>query len=281
MRTRICLTFVAVVLTAMSTGMLRAEFNPLDAVSSFGNRSFSAAVGASVRETSFTFTNVPNIDAYAATTYSPYFFGTRTIGENGFYTFCADLNYQPIGSGTASLSYNPLNGQTVNQTGKAMNIGTAWLYSQYATGVLQDFPYDVQTGTFPRFGGGDIEPGATMVYDAIALLMYGTTTAADVISLAQRNTFLQLMLNVNSDANYWLRTYDMRERNEYIGDYAVFVMRVNQGQDHLYVARADYGGGGTGEVPEPAMLLFWTLGGMGLAGTSWVRKRRMNQLARS
>ena len=34
-----------------------------------------------------------------------------------------------------------------------------------------------------------------------------------------------------------------------------------------------------GGVPEPATLLLWTLGGMGLAGTSWVRKRRMKKLA--
>jgi len=39
--------------------------------------------------------------------------------------------------------------------------------------------------------------------------------------------------------------------------------------------------GNPGGVPEPATLLLWTLGSLGVAGSSWARKRRMNKLAMS
>ena len=44
----------------------------------------------------------------------------------------------------------------------------------------------------------------------------------------------------------------------------------------IYLSETDPGPSG---VPEPATLLLWTLGGMGLAGSSWVRKRQMKKLA--
>ena len=278
MRTRHLLALLTVALTVTSSGLLRADFNPQDVVAGFGSRTFSAATGSAIRETSFTFTYTPNIDAYAPTVYgSPYFFGTRTIGENGFYTFCVDANVQPLGSGTASLDYSPSTGLTRNDTGHAVNLGVAWLYTQYATGVLADFPYGTQPGNYPRQGGGNIEPGGAMLFAAIQLLMYGTTTAQQIQNSS--NQFIQSMLAVNSNAAYWLQSYDLRIRNDYIGDYAVFVLNVHGGQDHLYIARADYGTTPDPEpVPEPAMLLLWTLGGMGLAGGSWTRKRRMMKL---
>ena len=40
-------------------------------------------------------------------------------------------------------------------------------------------------------------------------------------------------------------------------------------------------GSGLGDVPEPATVLLWTLGSMGLAGGSWAHNRRMRKLARS
>jgi hypothetical protein len=41
----------------------------------------------------------------------------------------------------------------------------------------------------------------------------------------------------------------------------------------------DPGDPGNGDVPEPATMLLWALGGLGFAGTSWARKRRLKQLA--
>jgi len=38
---------------------------------------------------------------------------------------------------------------------------------------------------------------------------------------------------------------------------------------------------GSGEVPEPATLLLWILGGLGLAGVSRSRQHRMKKLALS
>jgi hypothetical protein len=35
------------------------------------------------------------------------------------------------------------------------------------------------------------------------------------------------------------------------------------------------------DVPEPATMLLWTLGGLGLTGTTWARKRRMKKIALS
>jgi len=37
----------------------------------------------------------------------------------------------------------------------------------------------------------------------------------------------------------------------------------------------------TSPVPEPAALLMWSLGGVVLTGTTWIRKRRMKKTARS
>jgi len=63
----------------------------------------------------------------------------------------------------------------------------------------------------------------------------------------------------------------------------------NHFEDFLYLAQktdnptppirpGDPGAPGNPGVPEPATLLLWTLGTLGL-GTSWARKRQMKKLA--
>jgi hypothetical protein len=85
-----------------------------------------------------------------------------------------------------------------------------------------------------------------------------------------------------------------------IGDYLVFVMdlmdangrHINMG-DYLYLVRKSDSpdapirpdfpdiGNGNNDVPEPASILLWALGGLGLACTSRARNRRMKKLALS
>ena len=80
---------------------------------------------------------------------------------------------------------------------------------------------------------------------------------------------------------YLMSSYDPGQSYDLMGDYSVFVMRTTStdgkiaSQDFLILLEHE----GSPDVPEPATLLLWTLGGLGVAGTSWARKRRLAKAA--
>ena len=282
MRTRQFSVLLAVALTAMCSGGLRADFNAQFVVDNFagaGQRTwtFNSSTNPGLTERSF-FNNsgiVPNRAAFAVS--SAGFVGTQT-GTHTFYSFCVNQNITTAATaGTATLNYNAATGVTRNASDQALTVGAAWLFQQYATGSLAGFSYNLALGTR--------NSDASLLQSAIYLLMNAGTTVATLN--ASTNTFVQAMLRANdTDTSYWLNTYNVNQRYNEIGDHAIFVMNIRNNigvanQDHLYIVQATYGGGGSSDVPEPASLLLWTLGGLGLAYTSRARNRRLKKLALS
>jgi hypothetical protein len=257
-----------------------------------------------------------DISAYAPSKAGYYYTG---VGDQKKCYFTS-LSYNPrkiesgdsVSSGYAKLQYQygDLNhAYTSNADGKNLTVGVAALYTHFSLGYF-DADYDavaLQTATQFLFDGGNDSLGVNNDY------YWGG------------NKYLQYLLAMNSDQNYWRAAYDLVHNYAEIGDYLVFIMdmqnengnHINIG-DYLYLARksdnpvgpirpnnpgggdggddpegpgtggGDDGNGGGGDggdgnsgVPEPATLLLWTLGGLGLTGTSWARNRRMKKLALS
>lgn len=198
-----------------------------------------------------------NIDnsAYVSTT------GGTTSGRTWFETFCVEPT---TGVGTpmvAKLNYS--GGQSKNSNGVALNLGAAYLYKQFATGTLSGFNYSGTTSN-------------GMLANAIRVVL-----GFDTLGNWASNTFLAQLLAENSSQAYWVSSYDPGQYYSEIGNYSVFIMNVYSTaganrQDFLYIAKAN--GNGGSDVPEPASILLWSLGGLGLAG-SWARKRRLKKLA--
>ena len=171
-------------------------------------------------------------------------------------------------------------GYSQTNEGVYLTLGAAYLYKQYATGAFPNAftdPYDWRD-----------------ISDAIRAAMRIVVLHPDPAIMYyywnlewEDNPYTAALLAENDDKTYWLQQYDSTWRYDEIGDYCVYVLNFDAASstysipkgDWLYIAegtvfRNDGGGGG---VPEPATLLLWTLGSMGLAGTSWARKRRMKK----
>jgi hypothetical protein len=156
----------------------------------------------------------------------------------------------------ARLSYNGVTGETKNASGVALSVGGALLYQQYATGELPN------AGTL----------------STLATAIRALNSATSITSITWTTGYYAYLLTINDDRNFWIGNYNVNQYYEEIGNYAVFIMNIwtttgGVAQDHLYVARVDYGGGGSSDVPEPATLLLWTLGGVGALGANRWRKR--------
>lgn len=68
-------------------------------------------------------------------------------GQNGFETFCVEIDTEF----TPGSTYNTSIGNTILPSGAAITIGTAYLYSQFAQGTLQNYNYNQNsTGTGSR-----------------------------------------------------------------------------------------------------------------------------------
>ena len=182
-----------------------------------------------------------------------------TGGGNYMRTFCIEPNNSLLAySGTADLNYQ--NGQTRTSSGGVVKLGTAALYSQFASGALQGFNFTA------------VDRHAEYITLRAAIQATMGLISADWSA----NKYLSQLLTLNSDKSYWSATYDPGMYYREVGNYAVFAMNVynNSGgdtQDFLYVTKADYGNGGN-DVPEPATILFWSLGTLGFVGAS--RRRR-------
>ena len=212
--------------------------------------------------------------AYPTSAYAP-----GKGGSGYLVTLSVEDSVSAMTPGVAKLNY--ANNTTTTRTeNKSLSVGAAFLYAMYASG--QKNPINLQNyANWIR--GLMYTPGTQLNIDAGAW----TTQAA-----------LMYLLEINSNINYWTSLYNPDAYYTEIGNYSVFVVNAESMsgssalQNYLYLANAtnpyDYvppvdsgAPGETGEpdvVPEPATLLLWTLGGIGMAGASWARKRRMKKL---
>ena len=193
--------------------------------------------------------------------------GSISDKDRTIVTFCVEPEYNAsLGLNWGKLNYSQSRSQ-VNPTGKPLTVGAAYLYAQY---VLGNLPQDIQ-GQHKNIG------------DAVRYIMGYTNPGTDHIgNLATEgwnNDILQYLSSVNSDQDFWKNVYNPDAYYDEIGNYSVFVMNVftdNNGnnQDFLYLAKAhDPYDPGTSGVPEPATMVFWALGTLGIAGYSRRRSK--------
>ena len=208
---------------------------------------------------------VPSLDAYSLGT-------NRTAGSNYFNTFCVESG-ESIENKTyyGKLSYKS-DGTTQSTSGYVLSVGGAYLYQQFATGALQGY-FSSRSSM------------KSQLQNAIHFL----TTPSQVTGTTNwnNNTFLKQLLAVNLSSvgvytdsqkkTYWTNAYNLDKVYAELGsfsDYAVFVLNIgdnnkNKVQDQLYVAKVDRP---SSDVPEPATMLLWLIGGASALG--YAKKRR-------
>jgi len=207
----------------------------------------------------------PNLDAYSAA-------GTQGVNNQGlsyFTSVCVEpdnTNGLRNGNGVGNVLVGTLNykdNMSKTSKGYALSVGAALLYKMYATGEYAvNLNNESQKLTFQQTIRGlmkIVDPDTKKVYsiDAGIRSILSNLIQGDIMA-----------------------TYDPGKYYDYIGDYSVFVMNVTStngkvdSQDFLYIVKHE-----GSDVPEPATLLLWTLGGLGVAGTSWARKRRLVKAA--
>ena len=185
--------------------------------------------------------------------------GFDTLQQSYFRTFCvepgASVKENEVLIGT--LNYELKGTEMVTQTssGDELTLGAAILYKEFAVDGRS----------------------AASLREAILVLM-----GMNSITNWANNAHLWYLYKINQDKDVWTANYDPAQYHDMIGDYCVFIMDVvsatdRQGnrQDFLYIAKVNT----NTDVPEPASLLLWTLGGLGAVSTSWARKRRLKKLA--
>ena len=210
---------------------------------------------------------------------------------------------------TGKLNYDSATGQTytnpASRSSTSLSLGAAYLYMLYATNA-----FTLTNTVDTTYKNHTLASGAMYVLNLNENLLPQGNGVDHFWTFTEYNTefssaiayYRSLLKNINEDLSFWTQKYVVGEDyNGLMGDYCVFVMQVediygNHGgalvSDLYYLANKNlydigYGPGnpgpddpgpgtgtGGGDVPEPATLLLWALGGMGLAG--WTRKRRMN-----
>jgi len=215
------------------------------------------------------------------------FNGGGSVNEFYFQTFCVAPEFQTDFGQTraGSLNYQSGSRNTATAMGNSLKLGVAYLFKEFAAGTLGEgsaFAYNYALGT------GRIA-SAVMLQDAIWFLMGGMTNEYSALMTNsntnwENNTYLSYLKSINSDESYWRAAYQVG--NSYgglMGDSNVYVMNVvfpsfmaasgdtrELRQDVLYVIRD-----GGSDVPEPASILLWTLGGMGFAGAAYRKRRKI------
>jgi hypothetical protein len=261
-------TFVVAV-TMMTSQSLQAALTVSEIVAQFNGWSFTSSE-FSYYEKAFTPTERGiDITAYAELTRS----------GNAFLSICANPNQPDVsGTSTASLYYDgsgltSITGTISEAASGYLSVGAAFLYQQYATGVLPGFDYTNSTLPTQR------------LFDASALWHAMNHLSLGLSLQNNSQKFIDYLLSINSDMRHWTQAYNVNPRYNEMGDYAVFIMNLSGQQDRYYIAHADYTPTTpteppqSGDVPEPATLLLWTLGGLGVTGASWYRKRNVKKLA--
>jgi len=214
-----------------------------------------------------------NVDAYYDDA------SRRGVGTVNYFTsFCVgpDIGAPTDRTLVGKLNYNVNNGQTVtiekdNGQGYILSVGAAYLYMLYATGPNTNL-----------FGLGF---NASEFHQAINFLngVPQTGTEWNIGS----NRYLGQLESMKFGEAVWQEAYVVGKSyymgpDNYdlgLGDYYVFVLNVQDldghiWQNYIYITTTS----GPPEVPEPATMLLWSLGSLGMAG-SWLRQRRMKKLA--
>ena len=224
-----------------------------------------------------------NVDAYLPGGYG------GINGENDkiyITTFRCTRKDPDLRNGIAWLSYN--DGKTYDKSTQALTLGTAYLYSKFVQGAP-----DLKL--VPNATTGALEFDATKFRAAIQELYENGSKFVE--GYWMENEYLSYLLDITPGVNartYWTSAYDMLTDYSGIGfgDYYVFVLLAydftpdspNEFASMLYAAPMkpfsdpppdddDPVDPPDSGVPEPATLLLWTLGGLGLGGTSWLRRR--------
>ena len=187
-------------------------------------------------------------------------------------TFCIAPNVNIMYGASAEIKLNYVNGKSTTSDNHVLSLGAATLYARFASGTLTPYHYG--------YSATDVAERATSAValrDAIRFLI-GAGTAGDI---SGTNVFVKYLLNENSDLTHWTSIYDPNELYSEVGDYAVFVMNVTQNgspaQDLLYVSKIIVSPPPPPVVPEPATVLIWSLGGLGMVCTAW-RKRHLAKM---
>ena len=218
-------------------------------------------------------TEYVNVDAYSNTisskglqnqNYFTSFCVGPTIGAPTNQTLVGKLNYNDDRQGH-TRSYENDNDQGFN-----LSVGAAYLYMLYATSQdTSPFGLPFDASEFDKainFLNGVPSLGTNWDNNQYLVqlesMRFGRTVWEDDYVVGKSYSF-----------SFGDRTYDLG-----LGDYYVFVLNVQDldgriWQNYIYIAQIS----GTPEVPEPATMLLWSLGGLGMAG-SWLRQRRMKKL---
>lgn len=180
------------------------------------------------------------------------------------------------GQGTGKLSYDGSASWTgypgTSKNNATLSVGAAYISKMYATEWQYYIPHKA----------GDSEPYVTFLRDWTYLgnrdvIRLDTESRGGLAAWDNSSPYLQSLLALNNDKNYWLAAYDPDKYYTEIGDYSVFVMNTYRLDgsamgNMLYVA--DMRPAPVPGVPEPetwAMLL----AGLSLVG---VVARRRNAL---
>ena len=178
----------------------------------------------------------PDTSAYAA---KPF--------PDQIYTLCVEPKVYSWPDVTyAQLDYANDKSTTANSH-KELTVGTAYLYTLYATTDLTDSP----------------ELSAAMRF------LMNDWHVTDQPYANWDNIYVQMLMDINSDQDYWLSTYNPDAYYDEIGNYCVFVMNERSrdffgdsvpSQSELYIAKAP--NAYVSEVPEPASLSLLALGSL-------------------
>ncbi|MCL2117626.1 MAG: PEP-CTERM sorting domain-containing protein [Planctomycetaceae bacterium] len=251
---------VAALLFAAAGASAFADLNANEIYTTFNATNGGQGFRFTRSVTSNGFTALTTQQGYSHVNVNAYLYGT-TGGQDYFTTVCVEPDVMVASLGLGLLNYDSINGTSQTTLGQVLTLGAAFLYKQYATGELAVIS----------------QTDMTAFYTAIQVLM-GNMTGVNWSS----NAYLAYLLNRLNDRDYWLEDYKPAQSYDEIGDYCVFVMSVTDldpsrpgnSQDYLYLARAN--STSPPPIPEPATLLLWSLGSMGLVGFR-VRQRRLKK----
>jgi len=219
-------------------------------------------------------TQSPNTSAYYYSRNNPFPDDVYFSNTASFISLEVGPNVS-TGWGTNYGTLNYGNGTSMTHLGDTLKVGAAYLYQLLAT-----------TNDIDRYGTNGTELAAAIRF------LIGQPYLYEEQFTDWDNQYLQMLLTLNNDHDYWQLDYNPDAYYEEIGNYSIFVMNAVSPpvamamafnfipypyKDYLYIAEAanPYEPAVT---PEPATMLMF---GVGLAGLPFVRRLRKKQGTRT